>query len=212
MAKQTTSAKKGSSTSLLGSTSNAINVNSNNNSKQQMDSQLEKLFVDELRDIYYAEKLLTKALPKFAKSATTEELRQAFQNHLQVTQQQITRLEQIFEIMGKRAQAKKCEAMEGLKREADGIIEDTEKGSLTRDVGLIFAGQKVEHYEIATYGSLRTIASTVGLNDVADLLQQTLDEEKEADALLTSIAENNINYGAAEEEDEMEEEDKKRNK
>lgn len=167
-----------------------------------MDSQLEKLFVDQLKDIYYAEKLLTKSLPKMAKNATTEELKNALQNHLSVTQGQVTRLEQIFEILGKKAQSKKCEAMDGLKKEGESIMEETEKGSMTRDVGIIVASQKIEHYEIASYGCLKTIAATVGLDEIAGLLQQTLDEEKEADELLTSIAENNINYEAAQEDEE----------
>ncbi len=212
MEQQTKSRSKSSAATLHGSkskssnngSSKATNGTNGSNGHQRMDTQLEKFFVDELKDIYYAEKLLTKALPKMAKSSTTEELKHAFEDHLAVTQEQIVRLEQIFDMLGKKAQAKKCEAMEGLKKEADSIVEDTEKGSLTRDVGLIFAAQKVEHYEIATYGSLRTIASTVGMNDIADLLQQTLDEEKEADEMLTSIAENNINYQAAsEDEDDM---------
>ncbi len=203
MAKQTrTPAKKSSSSAGKGKSNTTTSNNSTNNGGGKMDSELEKLFLDSLKDIYYAEKLLTKALPKMSKNATTQELKDAFNEHLSVTQNQVARLEQVFELLGKKAQSKKCEAMEGLKREADDIIEETEKGSLTRDVGLIFAAQKVEHYEIATYGCLRTVASTVGLNEVADLLQQTLDEEKEADDLLTQIAENNINYRAAEEDEE----------
>ncbi len=203
MAKKTsTPAKKSSSSAGKGKTNTATSNNSANSGGGKMDSELEKLFLDSLKDIYYAEKLLLKALPKMSKNATTQQLKDAFNEHLSVTQNQVARLEQVFELLGKKAQAKKCEAMEGLKREADEIIEETEKGSLTRDVGLIFAAQKVEHYEIATYGCLRTVASTVGLSEVADLLQQTLDEEKEADDLLTNIAENNINYRAAEEDEE----------
>jgi ferritin-like metal-binding protein YciE len=108
-------------------------------------------------------------------------------------------LEEAFGILGEKVQAKKCEAMAGLTKEGDGIIEDTEKGTLTRDVGLIMAAQKVEHYEIATYGSLAQLAKTLGKNDLADLMVKTLEEEKEADQLLTSIAENNINVEAKEE-------------
>ena len=106
--------------------------------------------------------------------------------------------------MGKKAQGKKCEAMEGLTKEADSIIEETEKGTMTRDVALICAAQKVEHYEIATYGSLVQLATTLGLTDAADLFQQTLDEEKEADESLTEIAENKINWEAKEEDSEEE--------
>jgi ferritin-like metal-binding protein YciE len=154
------------------------------------------LFLEELKDIYWAEKHLVKALPKMAKAATSEELRQSFTDHLEATKGHVTRLEEAFGILGEKVQAKKCEAMAGLTKEGDGIIEDTEKGSLTRDVGLIMAAQKVEHYEIATYGSLAQLAKTLGKNDLADLMVQTLEEEKEADELLTSIAENNINVEA----------------
>lgn len=167
-----------------------------------MDEMLEKLFVDQLKDIYYAEKLLTKALPKMAKAATTEELKNAIMEHQAETETHVERLEQVFEIMGKRPQAKKCEAMDGLKKEAETVLEETEAGSLTRDVGIIISAQKVEHYEIASYGCLTTLARTFGMDEVADLLHQTLEEEKACDELLTSIAENNINYEAGQEEEE----------
>ncbi len=167
-----------------------------------MDEMLEKLFVDQLKDIYYAEKLLTKALPKMAKAATTEELKNAIMEHQAETEIHVERLEQVFEIMGKRPQAKKCEAMDGLKKEADTVLEETEAGSLTRDVGIIISAQKVEHYEIASYGCLTTLARTFGMDEVAGLLHQTLEEEKACDELLTSIAENSINYEAGQEEEE----------
>jgi ferritin-like metal-binding protein YciE len=182
----------------------------------QMGSEMEELFTDMLKDIYWAEKALTKALPKMAKASTTEELSQAFEEHQTQTEEHIKRLEQVFELMGQKPQAKKCEAMEGLQKEAEEIIEETEEGSLTRDVGLIIAAQKVEHYEIATYGGLATLAKTYGMTEVADLLAQTLEEEKQTDENLTFIAENNVNFpagaeDAGEEEDtedeEMEEED-----
>jgi ferritin-like metal-binding protein YciE len=163
------------------------------------DSALMELFVDELKDIYWAEKHLVKALVKMQKAAASEELANAFEEHATVTTEHVGRLEEIFEMLGKRAQAKKCEAMEGLVEEGKQIIEDTEEGTATRDVGLIMAAQKVEHYEIATYGSLTTLANVLGLDDVAELLGQTLDEEKETDERLTSIAENDINYEAMEE-------------
>jgi ferritin-like metal-binding protein YciE len=167
-----------------------------------MDEMLEKLFVDQLKDIYYAEKLLTKALPKMAKAATTEELKNAIMEHQAETETHVERLEQVFEIMGKRPQSKKCEAMDGLKKEAETVMEETEPGSLTRDVGIIISAQKVEHYEIASYGCLTTLARTFGMDEVADILHQTLEEEKACDELLTSIAENNINYEAGQEEEE----------
>ena len=159
-------------------------------------SMLQEFILDSLKDIYWAEKHLTKALPKMIKAATSEELKQAFQEHTTVTQEQVSRLEQVFEILGKKPQAKKCEAMEGLTKEAESIIEETEKGSKTRDVALIMAAQKVEHYEIATYGSLVQITKTMGMTEIADILAQTLAEEKETDQLLTDIAENNINLQA----------------
>lgn len=167
-----------------------------------MDEMLEKLFVDQLKDIYYAEKLLTKALPKLAKAATTEELKNAIMEHQAETETHVERLEQVFGILGKKPQSKKCEAMDGLKKEADSIVEETDAGSLTRDVGIIMSAQKVEHYEIASYGCLTTLARTFGMDDVAELLHQTLEEEKAADELLTSIAENNVNYEAGQEEEE----------
>ncbi len=165
-------------------------------SRDEQESLLVELFHDELKDIYWAEKQLVKTLPKMAKAATSEELRQAFTDHLEATKGHVARLEEAFELLGKKAQAKKCEAMAGLTKEGEGIIEDTDKGTLTRDVGLIMAAQKVEHYEIATYGSLAQLAKTLGKNDLADLMVQTLEEEKEADELLTGIAENNINAEA----------------
>lgn len=172
---------------------------SNNHSKttsSKGNGQLEKFMHDSLKDIYWAEKHLTKALPKMEKAATSKELKAAIMEHLEVTEQHVERLEQVFELMGKKPQAKKCEAMEGLTKEAESIIEETEKGTSTRDVGIIMAAQKVEHYEIATYGGLTQLAKTMGLAEVADLLGQTLQEEKETDEHLTSIAENDINLQA----------------
>ncbi|HWN87485.1 MAG TPA: ferritin-like domain-containing protein [Chitinophagaceae bacterium] len=158
--------------------------------------QLEKFFEDSLKDIYWAEKQLTKALPKMQKAATTDELKNAIEEHTKQTEEHVSRLEQVFELLGKKAQAKKCEAMEGLVKEGESIVEETEDGSMTRDVGIIMAAQKVEHYEIATYGGLVQLATTMGKDDVAELLNQTLEEEKETDQLLTEIAENNINWEA----------------
>lgn len=159
-------------------------------------TQLEKYFHDALKDIYWAEKALTKALPKLRKASTTEELKSAIETHLEQTREQIARLEEAFQLMGKKAQAKKCDAMEGLISEGEEAVESTEDGSMTRDVAIIVACQKVEHYEIATYGSLVQLARTMGNKDVANVLEATLKEEKETDLLLTSIAENNINWEA----------------
>src|SRR6186997_120459 len=178
-------------------------------------SQLEKLFTDSLKDIYWAEKHLTKTLPKMKKKATTDELKSAIEEHLAQTEEHVSRLEQVFEICGKKAQAKKCDAMEGLTKEGDSIIEETENNTMTRDAGIIMAAQKVEHYEIATYGSLVQLAKTLGKNDAAEILHQTLEEEKQADEKLTEIAEWNVNQAAAQEageegeEEENDEEDEK---
>jgi ferritin-like metal-binding protein YciE len=176
--------------------SNAKNISSNSNSA------LQEFFVDQLKDIYWAEKHLTKALPKLQKAATTEELKDALEDHLAVTEDQVTQLEKVFEMLGKKAQSKKCEAMEGLTKEGNSIIEETEKGTLTRDVGVIMAAQKVEHYEIATYGSLVQLAKTLQLSEIADILEGILNEEKEADKTLTEVAENNINVEASAEGEE----------
>lgn len=167
--------------------------------KGATDNMLRSFFIDELKDIYWAEKHLVKTLPKMKKAATSTELQKAFEDHLEVTKTHVSRLEDAFEALGKKAQGKKCEAMEGITKEGEGIIEETEKGTSTRDVGLILAAQKVEHYEISTYGGLHQLALTLGLEDVASLLEETLNEEKETDELLTQIAENDVNYEAAQE-------------
>lgn len=161
------------------------------------DSKFHHLFMEELKDIYWAEKNLVKSLPKMQKAATSTELADAIADHLDVTKEHVTRLEHIFEMMGARAAGKKCEAMEGLLAEGQQVIEDTDEDSMVRDAGLIIAAQKIEHYEIAAYGSLRTLATRMGHNEVAVLLEQTLDEEKETDLLLTNIAESSVNEEAA---------------
>jgi ferritin-like metal-binding protein YciE len=153
-------------------------------------------FVDELKDIYWAEKHLTKALPKMQKAATSKELAKSFADHLVVTNKQVNRLEQIFTLLDQKAVAKKCEAMAGLVKEGAGIIEDTDKGTYMRDVGLVLAAQKIEHYEIATYGGLAQLARVMGNEKVAALLKETLIEEKNADDMLTELAESGINEAA----------------
>lgn len=165
-------------------------------------TQLEKLFHDALKDMYWAEKHLTKALPKMQKAATTAELQSAIEAHLAQTEEHVTRLEKVFESIGQKAQAKKCDAMEGLLKEGDSIVEETEEGTATRDAGIIMAAQKVEHYEIASYGTLVTFAKTLGHEEAAEILQSTLDEEKETDQNLTAIAENDINWQASAESEE----------
>lgn len=170
----------------------------------QSNSQLEKFFMDALKDIYWAEKHLTKELPRMQKAATTQELKDAIDEHTAQTEEHVARLEQVFEMMGKKAQAKKCDAMEGLIKEGHSVIEETEDGSMTRDVGIIMSAQKVEHYEIATYGGLVSLANTMGNQEVAEILSTTLEEEKETDSLLTQIAENDINWEAEQEMDNEE--------
>ncbi|MFD1604440.1 ferritin-like domain-containing protein [Flavobacterium artemisiae] len=162
---------------------------------------LRDLFIDSLKDIYWAEKALTKALPKMAKNATSENLITAINDHLTVTESQVERLERVFEILGEKAAAKKCDAMEGLIKEGESIMEETQQGPV-RDAGIIAASQKIEHYEIASYGTLAAFALTLEEDDAAALLQQTLEEEKEADTLLTEAAYNTINFDASEEDSE----------
>lgn len=160
---------------------------------------LTNFFYDQLKDIYWAEKHLVKVLVKMKKASFSDELCMAFEDHLQETKQHIVRLEKIFELMGLKLQTKKCEGMEGLAREAETIIAETEDGTATRDVGLIFIAQKIEHYEIATYGSLHQIALTLELDEIAGLLESTLIEEKDLDKELTTIAKTHVNYDAIEE-------------
>jgi len=160
---------------------------------------LRDLFVDELKDIYWAEKALTKAIPKMIKNATDENLREALTGHLEETKQHVTRLEEVFSSIDEKAVAKKCEAMAGLIKEAEEIMEATEHG-VVRDAGIILAGQKVEHYEIATYGTLFSFANILGEDEAAALLEETLEEEKAADKKLSEISDS-INVDAAEEEE-----------
>lgn len=156
---------------------------------------LRDLFVDELKDIYWAEKALVKALPKMAKNATTPMLASAIVTHLHETETHVERLEKVFGIFGEKAVAKKCEAMDGLLKEGESILEDTEPGPV-RDAGIILAAQKVEHYEIATYGTLVAFAGTLGEIEAAEILQETLNEEKNADSTLTNAAYHYINFQA----------------
>ena len=160
---------------------------------------LREFFLEELRDIYGAEKQLTNVLPKLRKAATSPDLAMAFEDHLQVTQNQIARLEQIFQLLDEKPEAKKCEGMEGLIKEGESVIKDTEVGSATRDVGLIVSAQKVEHYEIAAYGSLRQLAKNIDKAEVSTLLEQSLQEEKETDMLLSNLADMLINQDASRE-------------
>ncbi len=164
---------------------------------------LGELLQEELKDIYDAEKQLTKALPKLAKKASASELQEAFEDHLRQTEQHIERLEQVLDQLGMPARGKKCEGMKHLIAEGDEMIADAEDDA-TRDALMISAAQKVEHYEIASYGTLRTWANLLGKGDIAALLEDTLEEEKEADEKLTGIAESVVNQAAAEGEDDEE--------
>jgi len=157
------------------------------------ESALNELFIDELKDIYWAEQNLVKALPKMAKAATSDELRSAIEEHLEETENHVSRLENVFDSIDEKAEAKKCEAMAGLIKEGDEIVAETEEGTFTRDAGIISAAQKIEHYEIASYGTLRTLANVLGYSEAVDLLEATLKEEKKADSLLTQIAESGVN-------------------
>ena len=150
---------------------------------------LHDLFVDELKDIYNAENQLTKALPKMAKAAASDELRTAFESHLEETENQIARLEKIFKKLGESPKGKRCKAMVGLVEEGKELIE-TDGEEPVKDAALIAAAQKVEHYEIASYGTLRTYAQLLGYDDAANLLQETLDEEAATDEKLTGLAQN----------------------
>ena len=165
---------------------------------------LQELFVEELRDVYDAEKQLTKALPKMAKAVESDELRAALEEHLEITRMQVNRLEEVFKSLGMAARGKTCDGMKGLLEEGSSHMEELEGSTL--DAALIGAAQKVEHYEIATYGTLATWADLLGHQDAKDLLGQTLEEEKEADEKLTMIA-GQINPEAENEEEGEEEEE-----
>jgi ferritin-like metal-binding protein YciE len=151
-------------------------------------STMEDLLIDELKDIYNAEKQITRALPKMAKATTSPELRQAFESHLEETQGQIERLDKVFEILGRSARGKTCHGMQGVLEEGSEVIEDTKKSPL-RDAALISAAQRVEHYEMAAYGCVREYARLLGQKEIVQLLEQTLEEEKAADEKLSSLSE-----------------------
>src|SRR5580658_9950070 len=156
------------------------------------EKKLNDLFYDTLKDIYFAERQILKSLPKMAKAAQSEELKNAFMTHRDETEGHVERLQQIFEAIGKRAQTKTCEAIKGILEEGEEILEEY-SGSEAQDAGLLAAGQAVEHYEMSRYGTLKTWAGQVGLKDAVSLLDETLQEEKETDALLSSLAESSVN-------------------
>jgi ferritin-like metal-binding protein YciE len=168
-----------------------------NDSSKSMDNDLHQLFLDELADLYSAEKQLTKALPKMSAAAQSEELKTAIESHLKETQGHVSRLEEIAEDLGETLESRTCAAMEGLIKEASELLEEQE-GKSSIDAAIIAAGQKVEHYEIASYGTVRAWAERMGHTDAAEMLQSTLDEENAADEKLTEIAESVANEEASE--------------
>jgi ferritin-like metal-binding protein YciE len=187
-------------TKMQSRTNGSQGVKSATRSSKSSKETLEDIFEDTLRDIYWAEKHLTKALTKLSKAAYDEELKDAFETHVQETEWQIGKLEKCFELLGKKAVAKKCEAMEGLIREGEGQIDEHAEG-YPRDAALISAAQKVEHYEISAYGTLRTMANVLGMPQCAEILEQIKDEEADTDIKLTELAEK-INHLACEVDEE----------
>ena len=185
---------KNQKTSTNGATStNGTKDASHKNAKTSL---LEKFFVDQLKDIYYAEQHLVKSLPEMKNAATSEELEDAFEDHLKQTERHVKRLEKVFKLLKQKPEGKKCDAIEGLTKEAKNIISETKEGTMTRDAALIIAAQKIEHYEIASYGGLVQLAITMDLHSAAELLDKTLQEEEDTDATLTQIAETSINVQA----------------
>ena len=210
-----------SGTMERGVSSSASGLSSPRRFQPDSDHYFEKFFLDQLKDIYYAEQKITQGLQEMQEAATTDELKEAFEEHLFQTQRHVRRLEKVFNILGQKPEGKKCEAIEGIIREAQQIVKETEEDTITRDAALIMAAQKVEHYEIATYGGLVQMAITMGEYEIAELLDRTLIEEEDTDLLLTEIAECEINImaefeginaeegeeGAEEESEEDEEEE-----
>ncbi|HJS55730.1 MAG TPA: ferritin-like domain-containing protein [Chitinophagaceae bacterium] len=183
--------KSGTGTTTGNNGTKEMNQNRNNRS-----SLLEKFFVDQLKDMYYAEQHLVKSIPEMINAASSEELEDAFEKHLKQTERHVKRLDKVFHLLGRKPEGKKCEAMEGLVKEAKTIINETKEGTMTRDAALIIAAQKIEHYEIATYGGLVQLAITMDLHSAAKILDKTLEEEEDTDTTLTQIAETSINVEA----------------
>lgn len=167
-------------------------------SEAMRNSEYHQLFLKELKDIYWAEKHLVKSLPKMSEAATSKKLVDAISSHLNETKEHVSRLERVFELLEEKSQAIKCEAMEGLLEEAKEILEDSKAETAVRDAGIIIACQKVEHYEIASYGSLVEMAQKMDHRECADILAETLEDEKKADELLNKLAKSEINVKALE--------------
>ncbi len=160
--------------------------------QKNAEPELYGLFIDNVRDLYWAENHLVKVLPKMIASASSKELKGAITNHLAETETHVSRIEKIFKLLGAKVIAKKCDAMEGLTKEGEGVIETTPEGTLARDTGIILASKKVEHYEITSYTGVHQLASILGFKDVGAILQETLTEELNADQLLSKIAEDKL--------------------
>ncbi|MGJ1240877.1 ferritin-like domain-containing protein [Sphingobacterium siyangense] len=193
----TTSADKSKTSTKSGSTSTSASASEGRKLRAEAGAakDLAELFEDGLKDIYWAEKALTKALPKMEKNASSKQLKSAISKHLAETETHVGRLEQCFEFIGVKAKAEKCEAMAGLVEEAESLMKETEVGSV-RDAAIIVAAQKVEHYEIATYGTLAAFAKVLEHKDALKLLLETLDEEKKCDEDLSALADTNLNSKA----------------
>ncbi|WP_265131521.1 YciE/YciF ferroxidase family protein [Chryseobacterium oranimense] len=188
-------------TSQAGTTGKKLAVDNATVDKNDMkNSSLHKFFVSALKDIYFAENAIIEALTKMEEAATTEELKEAFEDHQLQTKKHVSRLEKVFKLIDEKPEKKECEAIKGIIKEGEEIIKSTQEGSMTRDAALIIAAQKVEHYEIATYGGLAQLAITMGHDKVADLLEKTLQEEEDTDYNLTEIAETFINFDAEQED------------
>ncbi|WP_426278686.1 ferritin-like domain-containing protein [Chryseobacterium sp. S-02] len=194
-----TAENNNSNTSVVSEKKNMTVDNASVDAKEMKNAPLHKFFVSALKDIYYAENAIVDALEKMQEAATTEELKDAFEDHQLQTKKHISRLEKVFKLIDEKPEKKECEAIKGIIKEGEEVIKSTEEGSMTRDAALIIAAQKVEHYEIATYGGLAQLAITMGHDKAADLLEKTLQEEEETDEDLTEIAEMFINFDAEQE-------------
>lgn len=197
--KKTASTGRGSTAKAPAKTTSDSTYSSSNKnnstgiSEEHKQMPFHKLFINMLKDMYWAEQHLIGALGEMQEAATSEELKEAFEDHQYQTRKHISRLEKVFSLLEEKASAKKCEAMEGLTKEAKSMISETKEGTMTRDAALIIAAQKIEHYEIASYGSLVQVALTMEHNEVADILEKTLWEEEDTDKLLTQVAESYVN-------------------
>ncbi|NPA08827.1 MAG: ferritin-like domain-containing protein [Chlorobi bacterium] len=201
--KDNSTIKDSSATAETAASASKKNIQTDNasvNESEMKNSPLHKFFVSALKDIYFAENAIIDALDKMQEAATTEELKEAFEDHQLQTKKHVSRLEKVFKLIDETPEKKECKAIKGIIEEGEEIIKSTEEGSMTRDAALIIAAQKVEHYEIATYGGLAQLAITMGHDKAADLLEKTLQEEEDTDYDLTEIAETYINFDAEQEE------------